>query len=109
MNNFKDIDWELLRVTLINGFCIVMCYLIVFFILNKLIANKKLKAIVIGAITPFFFYFSIAYLWYPMSLLLINVLKIDPLGLISGLIFALFKPLSLMSGILVTMYIIKKK
>lgn len=109
MDNFSAVDWKLLKVTLTNGLSILICYLVVYFVLNKLIVSKKIKAIIIGAITPFFCYFSIVHLWYPLSILLINVLRIDPLGLISGLIFVLFKPLSLLSGILVTLYTIKKK
>ncbi len=106
--NFDNEAQELLKVTLINGTLSLLCYILIWFILSKIIKNKKTKAILIGLITPFFFYYSVGHLWYPLGLLL-YVLEIDPVGLISGIIFGLLKPLSLVSGILVTLYLIKKK
>ncbi len=108
MNNFDNEAWELLKTTLINGLSILICYSILYFVLNKLLANRKIKAIVIGLITPFFFYYSIGYLIHPFTVLL-YFLEIDPIGIIGGLIFGLLKPLSLISGIFVAFYLFKKK
>lgn len=108
MNNFDNEAQELLKATLINGLSIMICYIIVYFILNKLISNRKIKTVIIGALTPFFFYYSIGYLTHPFTVLL-YVLKIDPVGIIGGLMFGLLKPLSLISGILIALYLINKK
>lgn len=97
---------ELLKAALI-GSLILICYLIVYFVSNKLINRRLLKAIVVGAVTPFFFYYSIAYLIHPFAMFL-YILEIDPIGLLSGIIIGLLKPLSLVSGILVTFYLLKK-
>ena len=108
MNNFDNEAQELLKATLINGIAIIICYFLICFLLNKLISNAKIKAIVIGIITPFFFYYSVGFLTHPFAILL-YVLKIDSIGIIGGLLFGLAKPLSLISGVLVALYIIKNK
>ncbi|MBE9047513.1 hypothetical protein IQ255_24440 [Pleurocapsales cyanobacterium LEGE 10410] len=107
MNNFANETQELLKAALIGSF-ILICYLIVYFVLNKLIKSSLAKAIVIGAITPFFFHYSIAYLIHPLAIFL-YILEIDPIGLVGGIIIGLLKPLSLTSGILVTLYLVKKR
>ena len=108
MNNFDKEALQLLKTTLTNGFIVLICYIFSYFLLNKLIKNKKIKAIVVEMITPIFFYYSIGYLSHPFTVLL-YVLKIDPIGLIGGIIFGLLKPLSLLSGILVALYISKNE
>lgn len=105
MNNFEI--QELLKATLI-GFLIIICYLVVYFASNKLINSKLSKAIVIGAFTPFFFYYSVAYLIHPFAISL-YILKIDPIGLIGGIIIGLLKPLSLLSGVLIFLCLFNKK
>lgn len=108
MNNFNNEAQELLKTTLINGLVILICYLVICFVLHKLFASRKLKAFAIGLITPLFFYYSIGYLTHPFTVLL-YVLKIDSIGIIGGLIIGFLKPLSLISGVLVTTYLIKNK
>ncbi len=103
MDNFEV--QELSKAILIGSF-IIICYSIVYSVLNKVINNKVLKAVVVGVFTPFFFYYSIAYLIHPFAIFL-YILEIDPIGLISGIILGLLKPLSLISGILVALYLIK--
>lgn len=109
--NYLNLDTEaqeLLIGTLRDGIFYLFCYTILFFLFSKFIKNQKIKAIIIGLITPFFFYYSALSFWYPSSLLL-SFLKIDPAGLLSGLIFFLITPLSLISGISMTFYLLKKK
>jgi hypothetical protein len=105
---FTKKNLESLKTLSVNGFLLLFCYLVIFLILSKLIKNKKIKAILIGLITPFFFYYCALYLWKPLFVFL-YVIKIDPLGLISGVIAALIKPLSLISGIWVTFCLLKNK
>lgn len=108
MDNFDNEARELIKITLLNGIFIFICYLLVYFALNKLIKNTKIKALIIGAITPFFCYYSIGYLTHPFTVLL-YILKIDSIGIIGGIIFGLLKPLSFMSGIIVFYYLSKKQ
>ncbi|GAB4531391.1 MAG: hypothetical protein Tsb0014_14870 [Pleurocapsa sp.] len=98
---------ELLKATVI-GSLILTGYFIVYFVSNKIINRRLIKAIVIGTVTPFFFYYSIAYLIHPFAVLL-YILEIDPIGLIAGIISGLLKPLSLLSGILAALYINKNR
>ncbi|MBE9047168.1 hypothetical protein IQ255_22675 [Pleurocapsales cyanobacterium LEGE 10410] len=107
MKNFDDEAQELIKITLTNGMLALICYLIIYATVNKLIASRKIKAIVLGIITPFFFYYSVGHLIYPFTMLL-YILKIDSIGLVGGVIFGLLKPLSLLSGIFVALYSIKK-
>ena len=105
MDNFEI--QELLKATLIGSF-ILISYFMVCFVSNKIIDSGIVKAIVVGAATPFFFYYSIAYLIHPFAILL-YILEIDPIGLLGGIIIGLLKPLSFMSGILVFLYLFNKK
>ncbi|MBE9047169.1 hypothetical protein IQ255_22680 [Pleurocapsales cyanobacterium LEGE 10410] len=98
---------ELLMGSLRDGIFFLFCYAALWFCVNKFIKGKKVKAIILGLTTPFFFYYSILYLLYPLMILLYT-LRIDPIGLTIGLIFALLKPLSFISGILVFFYITRK-
>lgn len=108
-----QIDWfntkniENLKSTLPTAIGTIICYVILWLLINKLIRNKQIKAIVISLTTPFFFYYAVLNLLYPLTMLL-HISKVDPLGLTIGLIFALLKPLSLISGALVAWYLIKK-
>ncbi len=67
---------ETLKVTSTNGILVLFCYLITWLLLSKILKNQKTKAIVIGLITPFFFYYSALHLWYPLNLLL-YIIKIS--------------------------------
>ncbi|MEL6987818.1 MAG: hypothetical protein AAGK97_08300 [Bacteroidota bacterium] len=98
----------LLTSSLMQGLLFLILYIGMFFLLSICIKNKKIRAIMIGAITPVFFYYSAGNLWHPLNILL-YVLQIDPIGLTGGIIIGLLKPLSLISGIAVFFYLWKKK
>jgi hypothetical protein len=74
---FEKKNLETLKTELTNGFLLLLCYLAIYLTLYKIVKNKNVKAIVIGSITPFFFYYCALYLWNPLFLLL-YVTKIDP-------------------------------
>lgn len=104
MDNFEI--QELLKATLICSF-ILISYFMVYLVSNKIINRRILKAILLGVVTPFFFYYSTAYLIHPFAILL-YILEIDPIGLTAGIIIGLLKPLSLISGTFAIFYSLKK-
>ncbi|MGL5875573.1 MAG: hypothetical protein ACRC2R_24955 [Xenococcaceae cyanobacterium] len=106
--DFDNEALELLKATLKNGIFFLLCYAGLWLLLSKSITNKKAKAITIGLITPFFFYYSVGSLAYPLMLLL-YIAEIDPIGITFSLIIVLLIPLSLLSGILVASYLLKNK
>ena len=108
MSEFDGEAWQLLIKTSINGVLIVCFYVFTYCFLDKYIKSKKIKSIFIGIITPIFFYYSTSYLLHPFTVLL-YFLKIDTIGLTSGVLFYFLKPLSLISGILVALYLNNKK
>ena len=108
MSNFDNEAQELLKATLINGIALIVYYAFIYFVLKKLISDAKVRAIIVGILTPFFFYYSVGFLSHPFAILL-YVLKIDSIGIIGGLLFGLAKPLSLIFGVLVALHIINKK
>ena len=63
---FEKKNLEILKATLPNGLLVLFCYLAICLMLSKLIKNNKPKAIVIGLITPFFFYYCALYLLIPI-------------------------------------------
>lgn len=106
--NLDNEAQELLTGTLRDGMLCLVLYIALWLLFEKIIKNQNLKAISIGVITPLFFYYSVGYLVYPLTLLL-YILQIDSIGLLGGIIFGLLKPLSLLSGILVALYLLKEK
>ena len=104
--DFNEESLKLLKTTLTNSIFLIICYIIVFYVFIKIIKNKKNKAIIIGLVTSLFFYYITLNLIHPLTVLL-YVLRIDVIGIVGGLIFFLLKPLSIIAGILMILYMLK--
>lgn len=90
----------------------LILYIGLWLFLNKIIENKIFKSILIGLITPFFFYhllinFTFIIFGYPIY---VEEVRDDGTsGALLGITYIIAKPLSILAGVLLTIFLLLKK